>query len=76
VIQCLGEVRKILLAVYAIYDEGLEENGAVVGFTGEFINHTCFKIPPDGQRGDSAEQEIRGFAGRRQGSALSEGHDG
>ena len=26
--------------VYAVYDEGLEQNGAVVGFTGEFVDHS------------------------------------
>jgi hypothetical protein len=47
--------------VYTIDDFGFEEEGAVVGFAGEFINHTCFKIPPDSQLGDSAMQEIRGL---------------
>jgi hypothetical protein len=56
-----AKVRIDELAVYAIYDEWFEENGAVVGFTSEFINHTCFKMPPDSQHGDSAGQEMRGF---------------
>jgi len=64
--------------VYAIYDEGFEENGAVVGFSGEFIDHTCFKIKPDSQRGDSAKQEIRGYPRRRNDERVrdSVGHDG
>jgi hypothetical protein len=53
------EVRKTLSAVvYTIDDLGFEEQGAVVGFTSEFINHSCSKIPPDSQQGDSAMPEI------------------
>jgi len=26
--------------VYTVDDEGLEQNGTVVGFTGKFVNHT------------------------------------
>lgn len=50
----------VLSAVYTIDNEGLEQYCAVVRFTGKFINHTCFKIPPDSQLVDSAMQEIRG----------------
>lgn len=37
-----GKYRPVFVnsAVYAIYDEGFEQNGAVVGFTGEFVDHT------------------------------------
>lgn len=31
---------KLDLPVYTIDDEGLEQNGTVVGFTGKFVNHT------------------------------------
>jgi len=31
---------KLALPVYTVYDERLEQNGAVIGFTGEFVNHT------------------------------------
>lgn len=26
--------------MYTVYDEGFKEDGAVVGFTGEFVDHT------------------------------------
>jgi len=29
----------VLSPVYAVYDEGLKEDGAVVGFAGEFVDH-------------------------------------
>src|ERR1700722_11770917 len=37
---------KLLSAVYTIDNEGLEKDGAVVGFASEFVNHAC--VSPDG----------------------------
>jgi len=30
----------LVLTVYAIYDEGLEKDGAVLGYAGLLVNHT------------------------------------
>lgn len=46
--------------VYAVYDEGLEQNGAVVGFTGEFVDHSS--------GGDNVRSRgVRARGGRREG---------
>jgi hypothetical protein len=37
---------ELLSAVYTIDNEGLEKDGAVVGFASEFVNHAC--VSPDG----------------------------
>jgi hypothetical protein len=31
---------EVLSAVYTVYDEGFEEDGAVVGFTGLLVDHS------------------------------------
>jgi len=31
---------ELVWPVYTVNDEGLEQNGTVVGLTGEFVNHT------------------------------------
>jgi hypothetical protein len=54
-------------AVYTIHDEGFEENGAVVGCTGKFINHNCFQFSPGRQLGDWATHEIIGSLMARMG---------
>lgn len=38
----------MLLPVYAVDDEGLEKDGAVVGFAGEFVDHASDGVLPAG----------------------------
>jgi len=45
--------------VYAIYDEGFEKYGAVVGFSGEFVNHACGEGRGTATRVDEALRAIR-----------------
>ena len=44
--------------MYTIDDEGLEEDGAVVGFAGQFVNHAGYLIAPR-QRSDNRQRGTR-----------------
>ena len=47
-----------LSTVYTIDDEGLEKDGAVVGFAGQFVNHAGYLIAPR-QRSDNRQRGTR-----------------
>lgn len=67
--------------MYAIYDEGLEQNGAVVGFSGEFVNHASGGgdvHSRDGRDGGRGKRErVDGTAtGQLRGHGVGRGKEG
>ena len=54
--------------MYTIDDEGLEEDGAVVGFAGQFVNHAGYLIAPR-QRSDNRQRgtRVKDWGGRLRG---------
>lgn len=60
--------------VYTFNNFRFEEQGAVVGFSSEFIDHAYAKMVPDSQPGDSAMEEIRGIELGKPGREVLGGH--
>lgn len=52
--------------MYAVYDEGFEEDGAVVGITGEFVDHAsgwrCAAVWRMDTAGEGEEEEAQGLS--------------
>lgn len=62
----------MLSAVYTVDDEGLEQDGAVLGDADGFVNHAGFSGSPRLERGRQGEARKRGWRGAGRGTTYAD----